>query len=153
MTQSDSLARFTALVDRFEQVQGFIDQARAMAARFRPEVIQRVIDGHQATINEVLTDVVPLMMDLEQAAQAADARRADIDAGAAASRFALEELELRHLIGELDDDGWLSGRIEHEERVAAVDRDLAEVDAERDALRGALARWDAAGKSAGVLQA
>lgn len=151
MTSSDPLPRFTSLVDRFEQTQNFIDQAQAKADRFRPEVIARVVEGHKRTIDDLLVDILPLLDEVEGAAAAAEQQRAEIEAGGASSRLMLEELELRNLIGELDNDTWEAERAPHADRIAAVDSDLATVDATIGDLRDALLRWELVGQQAGLL--
>jgi hypothetical protein len=152
MTDGAPLDRFNKLIDRFEQIQGFVDQARARADRFRPEVIQRVVEGHTNSLNELLVDVVPLMIEVEEGTRAAESERESIDAGAAASRLVLEELELRNLIGDLDDDAWQAERGPHADRVAAVETDLSRVDGQIELMRAALRRWEIIGRTAGVLQ-
>ena len=152
MTSSDPLPRFTSLVDRFEQTQNFIDQALAKADRFRPEVIARVVEGHKRTIDDLLVDILPLLDDVEGAAAASEQERAEIEAGGAASRLTLEELELRNLIGELENEDWEAARGPHAERIAAVDSDLATIDARISELRDALLRWELVGQHAGLLQ-
>lgn len=153
MTSSDPLPRFTSLVDRFEQTQNFIDQAHAKADRFRPEVIARVVEGHKRTIDDLLVDILPLLDDVEGAAATADQQRAEIEEGGVSSRLMLEELELRNLIGEIENDTWEAERAPHADRIAAVDSDLAAVDARIAELRDALLRWELVGQQAGLLQA
>ena len=152
MTSSDPLPRFTSLVDRFEQTQNFSDQAQAKADRFRPEVIARVVEGHKRTIDELLVDILPLLDDVEGAAAAAEQQRTEIEAGGVSSRLKLEELELRTLIGEIDNETWESERAPHADRIAAIDTDLATVDLRIGELREALLRWELVGQQAGLLQ-
>ena len=149
---SEPLARFNALVDQLSKVQGFIDQARALAHKFHPSVVERVIAGHTGTINDLLVDIVPAMAELEDATQASEQRRATIEADVATSRATIEEMELRHLIGELQDAELADLREPHDARVAAVAEALSAVDADLEAMRGALGRWDTVGRAAGVLQ-
>lgn len=149
---SEPLARFNTLVDHFSKVQGYIDQARSLAHKFHPAVVERVIAGHARTINDLLVDIVPAMAEVEEASQGAAQRRASIESDVASSRAQLEELELRSLIGELKAEELAEQRAPHDDRIAAVAADLGAVDEELEAMRSALARWDEVGRQAGVLQ-
>ncbi|HMV69204.1 MAG TPA: hypothetical protein PKA64_20320 [Myxococcota bacterium] len=149
---TDPLARFNALVNQFSTVQGYIDQARALAHRFHPSVVERVVSGHNRTISDLLVDLVPAMADVEEAVQTLDADHDAIEAGAAESRLAVEELDLRHLIGDIDDASLAEQRAPHDERIASVAEQLSGIDGARAAMREALARWESIGRAAGVLQ-
>ena len=150
---SDALSRFNSMVERFHQLQTWIERANAAADRFRPEIVARVVEGHTASRDELLVDLVPLMVEVEVEADAADARAADIEARIATEQTALEELELRQIIGDLDEDGWLEAATPLQDAIDSVKPALNAAREESASLRAALASWEAMGQSAGVLAA
>lgn len=148
---SDALSRFNATVERFQQLQTWIERANAAADRFRPEIVQRVVSGHTASRDELLVDIVPMMIEVEVAADAADSQVEDILARVAEERRQLEELELRHVIGDLSEDDWADASAPLHAAIDAVQPQLTAAREEAQALRGALSTWETLGKGAGVL--
>lgn len=152
MSEPAVLPLFNDLVDRFCRLQGFIDKANALAGNYSPIVVQRVVEGHTASRNELLTEIVPMMIEIESAASDADGERQAVETNVGAARAAIEELELRKLIGDLDDEAFAAEAAPHEAKIADVASDLDTALANADALRGALRRWQEVGESAGVLR-
>lgn len=152
MRESLDLTQFNALVDRFAQVQGWISKALELAPAYRPVVVERVVNGHAATRDELAMEIVPLMIEVEEQAQAATRRRDEVEARAGEARAAIEELQLRHLIGELDDDALAAEVAPFQSTIDGVAADLDAAEAEAGLWRSALGRWETLGREAGVLQ-
>jgi DNA-binding transcriptional regulator YdaS (Cro superfamily) len=152
MSATLDLDQFNALVDRFAQVHGWINQAVALAPQYSAIVVERVVRGHSATREELAVQIVPLMMEVEEHASHANRQRDEVDARVAAARAALDELNLRHMIGELDDDALAEASGEHQATIDGVSDLLAAAEASAATWRGALARWEILGREAGVLQ-
>jgi hypothetical protein len=152
MSATLDLDQFNALVDRFAVVHGWITKAQALAPQYRAIVVERVVRGHSATREELAVEIVPLMMEVEEYAGAANRRRDEVDAQVASARAALDELNLRHMIGELDDDALAAASAEHQATIDGVADQLAEVEAQASMWRDALGRWELLGREAGVLQ-
>lgn len=148
---SDVLSQFNSLVDRFTQLQGWIQKAEALASSYTPSVVANVVGRHTASRNDLLVDLIPMMVDVEQAASAADARRAAIEADVSAARAAIEELDLRQLIGDLDDAAHAEATAPHHAKIDGVRAELDDAELEAMTLRDSLARWEKIGAAAGVL--
>ncbi len=152
MSATLDLDQFNALVDRFAVVHGWINQAVALAPQYSAIVVERVVRGHSATRDELAVQIVPLMMEVEEYAGEANRHRDEVDARVASARAAIDELNLRHMIGELDDEALAEASAEHLTTVDSVAEQLAEIEAIAATWRSALARWEVLGREAGVLQ-
>ena len=104
MDKAELLSKFTGQVDLFEKYQTFIEKAQSQAGRFSAAVVERVVSDNTTKSMEVVAVIVPLMADMDDVVQGLESERGDITQGVAQSQLKLEELELRHMIGELDDD-------------------------------------------------
>jgi hypothetical protein len=113
--------------------------------------VANVVGRHTAARNDLLVDLIPMMVDVEHAANAADARRAAIEAEVSVARAAIEELDLRQLIGDLDDDAHAEATSPHRAKIDGVRSELDNAELEAMTLRDSLARWEKIGAAAGVL--
>ena len=145
------IEKFGTLVTRFEQHRGFMDKARALADSYSPLVVERVGSDHEQRSNELLTELIPLMIEVEEAADGLDDDRESSLAGVTDVRAAAEELELRRLIGDIDEEEAELEAALHSETLAGVDAHVAELDGEIAAFRAQLDAWRSIGLAAGVL--
>jgi hypothetical protein len=148
-----ALARFATDLNRFATLSSYVDKARAVADRFSPQVVAKVINGHQASLEQLALELMPMVIDLENVEERHRAALADLDGIAKEARRLLEELELRKLIGDLDDDAYAAEAAPHEQALAAAQDARAPHDDAIAEVHAQLERWSALGHHTGMLQA
>lgn len=97
------LDTFTELVDRYEQHQGYIQRAREQASRFSAKIVDKVVRDHTAKSSTVASEVGPYLKELRDAIALLDRDRKKVTEDRNGQQTAIEELELRRAIGELED--------------------------------------------------
>jgi hypothetical protein len=134
MDDKDLFDTFTAHVARYEQHQSYIAKARAQlaAGKFSAAVVDKVILDHGGKADGVASQIRPLLPRLDERKHALGAEAGKARAAREAVDESVQELELRHLIGELDD--------------AQLEADVADLRLQRDRDDEALARAEAAGR-------
>ncbi len=152
MDKAELLVAFTERVDQFERYQGFIDKARSQQGKFAPAVVEKVISDNEQKSMEIVSEIVPLMSDMEQVIGGIDAQRTEALDSAKDSQFKLEELELRLAIGDLSDEDFQQESMDFKSTVDSTDARVSELDQDAEEFREALGRWSELGTAAGVLQ-
>lgn len=149
MDKAELLSSLNALVAKYEQHRQYIDKAKAQAAKFSSGVIEKVILDHEIKSSDVAEKVAPLLPELRALAASLDSDKAGIVASKGGVDEQLQELELRQVIGEISDADFEAQTADlranasgANERIAAIDADLAE-------LNTALDRWIAVAGPAG----
>ena len=99
---TELIETFGSLVDRFAKHRDFMDKARAQSESFSTHIVERVVTDHEQRGNELLTELIPMMIEVEETVDGLDAEKESQLAGVTDVRAAAEELELRVLIGDLD---------------------------------------------------
>ncbi len=119
------------LLEKRGTFQGWLNRLDELGSEFRPEVAEKVrsdyagrltdveteLEGHRAELETVLADRTSAV---EKVAGEYDARSAE-----------LEETQLRHAVGEFDDEEWERRRSEHQ---VGIDELEAELTAQRTAV-------------------
>lgn len=119
------------LLEQRGTFQGWLNRLDELGSEFRPEVAEKVrsdyagrltdveteLEGHRAELETVLADRTSAV---EKVAGEYDARSAE-----------LEETQLRHAVGEFDDEEWERRRSEHQ---VGIDELEAELTAQRTAV-------------------
>jgi hypothetical protein len=115
-----------ALLEKRSTFQEWLGRLDELGDEFRPEVTQKVrsdyaarladvegeLEGHRAELEAALTDRAAAV---DKVAREHDARSAE-----------LEETQLRHVVGEFDDDEWEARRGEHQVELDRLEADLTE---------------------------
>lgn len=151
MDKAELLSEFQSRVDQFEKYQGFIDKARSQAGKFAAAVVEKVIQDNQQKCMQVVSEIIPLMADMERVLAELDAERAEVVNGSRDSTFILEELELRHAIGDLSDEAFEAEASEAKSIVANAEERVSAIDQVLQGFRDTMARWQELGTAAGVL--
>lgn len=152
MDKSELLSAFESRVAQFERYQGFIERAKAHADRFAPAVVEKVVQDNEQKSLEVVLELIPLTSDMDEVVAELTRDRDAVLAGVQDARFALEELDLRKEIGDIDDDAYETEARPHREAVESVGARVAEYEESLGRFRGVLDRWTDLGTRAGVLQ-
>lgn len=151
MEQAELLAQFSERVDQFDKYQSFIAKAQEQSGKFAAAVVQKVVADNESKSMEVVSELIPLMTDIEAVIEDLRRQRAEALDSSKESQFKLEELELRLAIGDLDDDKFQAEASEFKSVVDRTESLVAELDAQREKFEMALSRWQELGTSAGVL--
>ncbi len=151
MEQAELLAQFSERVDQFDKYQSFIAKAQEQSGKFAAAVVQKVVADNESKSMEVVSELIPLMTDIEAVIEDLRRQRAEALDSSKESQFKLEELELRLAIGDLDDDKFQAEASEFKSVVDRTESLVAELDVQREKFESALSRWQELGTSAGVL--
>lgn len=151
MDKAELLSEFQSRVDQFEKYQGFIDKARSQAGKFAAAVVEKVIQDNQQKCMQVVSEIIPLMADMERVLAELEAERQAVVEGSRDSTFVLEELELRHAIGDLSDEAFEAEAAEAKRVVAHAEERVGAIDQVLQGFRDTMARWQELGTAAGVL--
>jgi multidrug resistance efflux pump len=148
---SELLESFTTNVDAFARHQGFADSARSMSDRFSAEAIENVASEHEAKAVEVATDLVMLTADVETRIAELQMEKNDILEGHGDIQMAIEELDLRLAIEEINQDDYEAEKATHEASMADDLEKVKGLDEELDPLSSEYDRWNTLGHEAGIL--
>ena len=151
MDRAELLSEFESRVEKFEKFRGFIDKAKSQSDKFAAAVVEKVIADNEERSIEVVGEIIPLMADLQEAIETLEGEKTAALENAKESKFRLEELELRQMIGDLSDEAFEAEASEYKSVVSTTDERVAEIDAELGTIQAALDRWQEAGLAAGVL--
>lgn len=143
MDQAELLAEFNSHLEKLDQYQSFIDKARDMSGKFSSAVVEKVVSDNTAKIQEVHAAVEPLLSQMKDAVASIEAEKAEVASGVEDARLRLEELELRKMIGEIDDEQFDEQSAAAREEVEGVDGRIASLDEQLASFHGALEAWGA----------
>lgn len=152
MDKAQLLSEFKTRVDKFEKFQSFIEKAKSQAGKFAAAVVEKVIQDNQEKSLEVVGELIPLTADMESVIADLGSERAQVLAGAQDSQFKLEELELRHAIGDLADAEFEAESREYKSVVQSTDTRVAAIDAELGQLSAILEHWTELAIASGVFE-
>lgn len=148
------LKNFSALLDNYARHREYINRARAQAEKFSNEIIKKVVLDHEIKVSSISDEILPLVPDIEGQIARIDGEKGDILGSKSTSDESMQELELRHLIGEINDDEFAALTADLRTTLDEANGRIEGLDAERAVLSDALARWTElaaeSGLSAGV---
>lgn len=151
MDRAELLAEFEGRVDKFEKYQGFIEKARSQSGKFAAAVVEKVVTDNTEKSMEVVGEIIPLMADMETVIDELNTEKSTAVENAKDSKFKLEELELRQMIGDLSDEAFEDEAREHKDVVESTESKVGEIEAELEKFHAAIERWNETGTKAGVL--
>jgi hypothetical protein len=135
------LDTFTELLDRYEQHQGYIQRAKDQANKFSPKIVEKVVRDHSGKATAIATEVNPHLKELRDAIATIDRDRKKVTDDRNAQQTAIEELELRRTIGELEDDEFQGEADDIQKKLDEIQAQLDELTEEYQALTDARDRW------------
>jgi hypothetical protein len=151
MEHSKLLSNFQKKVDEFEKYQGYIEKAQGQADRFETSVIEKVVSSNTEKAMKVVDELIPMMAEVEEHIGSLKSEKEGLLVDQSESRDQLNELELRHVIGEMTKKQFESGSKDLKALLDKVDASVAEFDEKVEALQTELTRWNEAAAKAGVL--
>jgi hypothetical protein len=125
----------------FEKYRTFIDKAQSYSSRFNPAVVEKVIADNTEKINAVAGVLDPLVPSAREMVLGLQGDREGVLAGVEASRLELEELELRQMIGEMEDEAFESATGELKSAIDSADEKVSAIDDELSELTAVLDEW------------
>lgn len=123
------------LLDRRATLGGWLAKLNELRGTVRPEVYEKVRGDYEERLHAQETELTAHRSDMEAALAERRARVLQLEADRDERAAELEEAELRFAVGEFREG-------EYEKRKEQHDRTLAELDAELEADRAALAKLD-----------
>jgi hypothetical protein len=153
MDNAELLSQFQAKVDEFARYQEFIDKAEAQSSRFAAAVVEKVIASNREKSLGVVEQLIPLTADVEDVIAAIESEKAEIASAHEVSHMAIQELELRMAIGELDQEGFDAESADLRKDLDEAGAKVEELDNDLSSFRAALEQWTELGTRGGVLSA
>ncbi|MEL6346360.1 MAG: FHA domain-containing protein [Myxococcota bacterium] len=148
------LKNFNDLLDEYRGHREYITRARAQASRFSSAVIEKVVLDHEIKSSAIADQILPLVPEIEQKIASIETDKSSIVDGKSSSDETLQELELRHLIGEMSDAEFDEATSELRATVDQANGRLDSLDDELKSYSEALESWvilaDEAGQSDGI---
>lgn len=151
MEKAELLADFKAKVDLFEKYHGFIDKTRQQADKFAKAVVDKVIQDNTGKRDDVAADLVPLAIEIDAVIADLEREKESILVGQQDQKLALEEMELRKVIGELTDKAFDKESKGLLEALKTSDEQIAGLDGELEKFNSEMSRWRTVGRDAHVL--
>jgi hypothetical protein len=150
MDRAQLLADFQSRVETFDRYQSFIAKAKSQSGKFAAAVVEKVVADNTEKSMEVVGEIIPLMADVETVISELEAEKTSAIENAKESKFQLEELELRRMIGDLSEEAFETEAAEHKEVVDSTDTKIAEIDDELETLHAAIKSWQELSVAAGL---
>jgi len=150
MDNRELLELFTERLDEFAKHKGYIEKAQAQAGRFSESVIERVVTDNTSKCVGLSAEILPMVVDVNEAIAGLVVSGEEIRTNVASSQLALEELELRSAIGELDDASFGEQSAEVRKVVETADTKLSSIQESLGAFQAELTRWEALSDMPGI---
>lgn len=149
MDKPELLEAFKKQLEAFDKYQTFIAKAREQAEKFRPEVVEKVVADNTAKIEAVAEALNPLVPEVQGVIAELGSERRSVEEAVEAARLRLEELELRAMIGELDEEGFEAEAAPFKSEISSADEILGAFDGELEQFQSILQQWLDARPAAG----
>jgi len=141
MSNEKLLQSLTDLVDRYAKYRSFIEKASEQAEKFSEVVVERVVEDNRAKMKELEGEVGPMLEKARTVCGDLQSEKDKVQTDVTDSQLALEELQLRAAIGELDDKAFEEQSSEVKAVVESADATIGSLDQDLEKLRLLLARW------------
>jgi hypothetical protein len=120
------------LLEQRSTFQGWLDRLEELGSEYRPEVAEKVRSDYSGRLSEVEATLEGHRSELETALAERTEAVERVTGQHDARTAELEETQLRHVVGEFDDDEWEARRAEHQ---GLIDELEAKLDTERSAVK------------------
>jgi hypothetical protein len=143
------LNKFSGILDNYARHREYINRARAQTDKFSPEIIEKVVLDHEIKSSSLADEILPFIPEIEGHIARVDGEKQSILDSKSTSDVAMQEIELRHLIGEIDDDEFSALTGDLRSTLDEANGRLESLDSERGILSSALERWAGLAAEAG----
>lgn len=113
------------LLEQRDTYREWLARLDEVSAEARPQVRRKVRSDYQGRLAEVEEELVTHLEELEQTLTARREEARSLEEERETTAGDLEEAEIRHRVGEYDDEEWEERKGELEERLEGVEEDLA----------------------------
>lgn len=127
MSADDTIQKFEELSGQYLSYRSWIEKAQSQQGAFRPEVIKRVTADYEKRCADLIQALVPLKAELDNLARDLDKQMAASTTAVNGLQAQREEIELRCVIGEIDElqrDQELDGLADREAEAREKHQDL-----------------------------
>jgi hypothetical protein len=135
------LEQFKDRVKTYERHQLLVERAREYSDSFTDIVVDRVVSDHTDQALAVGSEAVLLYADMEEAMNGLSEERQSVAASQEVPRFSLEELELRLMIGEIDDGAYQNEASQLREFLTETDRRLSDLEGQVVNFQQPMEQW------------
>ena len=144
------LNQFSEKVSEFEKYQSFIEKTKSQSAKFSAKIVEKVVNDNTEKSMNVVMELVPMTDDLETHIETLDGERSEIAAANESSQFELDVLELRKVIGELNEEAFNTEAGNLKDSLATVHERVSAIDEELEAFTSIKDRWIEAYEKSGL---
>ncbi|MFW6192027.1 MAG: hypothetical protein ACOC83_00960 [Gemmatimonadota bacterium] len=127
-----------SLLERRTTLRGWLAAVEDRREEVREDVFRRVRDDYTERLDGVEASLVTHRSDLAASLEEREAVVAKLDEEREVRAADLEEVELRHAVGEYDEDAWRERKAEHEEVLSELEERLESERAAAEQLRDVL---------------
>jgi len=132
---------FGELVEQYSRHQLYIERATSESSKFSQEIIEKVVLDHSVKSAAVAEKILPHVPELQSNIARIEVERGEIQDEKASCEHAVQELELRLAISELDEKDFKKESADYQKKVKEADKRIEALGAELDVLSVALQRW------------
>jgi hypothetical protein len=141
MNRETLLENFVVQVTRYEKHELLVARAKEHSENFTPVVVERVISDHVQQAMAAVSAASTLFVTMEQQVVGLSEERTGIETSQVNPRVALEELELRLLIGEIDEVSYENESTPLLTFLSDADVQVGEIEQALVQLRGPMDHW------------
>ncbi len=144
------LEKFQSRVKEIERLQELIHKAKSQSSRFSRAVVEKVVKDNTAKILDITQKLAPVVAEVSSTISTLKGKRDGVMVGTQEAKFTLQELELRHLIGEYDESEYAELSAAPRETVEQADSQVAALEGQVGALEGAMSQWSSIADKIGI---
>lgn len=141
MRRDELLEEFKARINRYERHQLLLERAKEYSESFSDIVVERVVSDHTEQALAVVSEVVLLYADMEETVSGLSTERQSVATSQENPRFNLQELELRLMIGEIDDGDYQTEATQIRDFLTETDHRLTELDGDVVSFQQPMEHW------------
>ena len=141
MEKTELLSTFSGHLDKYAELRGFIDKAKAQEGKFSVATIEKVVITHEIKSTDVGDKIRPLVAEIEAIVQELGDEIDAANAKKASAGDEMDELNLRKVIGELSDKAFKSASKDYQSQLDEAEVRLTDLSSERESFDTALTRW------------
>ena len=149
MANEENLSAFSAHLEAYNKHRLFIERARSQGSKFSAAVIEKVTLEHEIKSAEEADAILALVPGLEAARASLVGELSGLSGSQAGVNQAMEELELRQMIGELDEEGFAAESSALKAQMGDSGEAIERLEAQIASINAVLERWAELAESAG----
>ncbi len=141
MEKTELLSTFSGHLDKYDELRGFIDKAKAQEGKFSVATIEKVVITHEIKSTDIGDEIRPLVAEIEAVVQGLVDEIDAVNSKKGSAGEEMEELNLRKVIGELTDKDFKSASKDFKSQLDEAEGRLTDLETEKESFQSALHRW------------